>query len=186
MPRRRTCPTARPTAITITRLHHVKPTRAEKATATSTPATTLTTRWSALRIVWYMVACTMSSAVSGASTGCGLTGSCSATREANAAVTVSRAMYAAGGWARRRTRVRVAGAVWTTARTVVPTGLSGSRARTVPGRAGEEGVAGAEGAAGADGPLARRLGIGGSFSRRGPRPSLAIKAAFLTGSPKPR
>src|SRR5947207_4772435 len=95
-------------------------------------------------------------------------------------------MYAAGGWARRRTRVRVAGAVWTTARTVVPTGLSGSRARTVPGRAGEEGVAGAEGAAGADGPLARRPGMGGSFSRRGPRPSLAIKAAFLTGSPKPR
>src|SRR2546430_11128728 len=88
-------------------------------------------------------------------------------------------MYAAGGCARRRTRVRVAGAVWTTARTVVPTGPSGSRARTVPGRAG------AEGAAGEDGPLGRRPRMGGSFSRLGPRPSLAIKAAFLTCSPQP-
>ncbi len=86
--------------------HQLNGTYAATATAASTPAVTPTTRWIALRIVWYSVACTTSSAVSGASTErADPPGSCSASRYANTAVAVSRAMYTAVGWARRRTSV---------------------------------------------------------------------------------
>ena len=67
---------------------------------------TAATRRMALPMVWNKVACTTSSAVSGASTERGdPPGSCSASRYANTAVTVSRAMYTAVGCARRRTSV---------------------------------------------------------------------------------
>ena len=49
--------------------HQLKPTNAETVTATRTPAVTLTTLRMALRIVWKRLACSTSSAVSGASTG---------------------------------------------------------------------------------------------------------------------
>ncbi len=68
-PRRSTYPTARLAGTRIARLHQVNPATADSATATTTPATTLTTGWTALRSVWYMVTCTTSNAVSGASTG---------------------------------------------------------------------------------------------------------------------
>jgi hypothetical protein len=58
----------------------VKPTNADKPTASSTPATTAATRCTALRNVWYRLTWATSSAVSGASTGRGVTGSGSATR----------------------------------------------------------------------------------------------------------
>src|SRR2546425_4028024 len=60
----------------------------------------------AVPIVWNKVACTTSSAVSGASTERDdPPGSCSAIRYANTAVAVSRATYTAVGCARRRTSV---------------------------------------------------------------------------------
>jgi hypothetical protein len=65
----------------IPRLHQVKPTTADSATATSTPTSTAATHRTALRIVWYSVTWTTSSAVSGASTGRGVwPGRTSATR----------------------------------------------------------------------------------------------------------
>ena len=54
--------------------------QADKPTASTTPATTAATRRTALLSVWYRLTWATSSAVSGASTGCGLTGSGSATR----------------------------------------------------------------------------------------------------------
>ena len=63
------------------------------ATAASTPAVTAATRRKAVPIVWNKVACTTSSAVSGASTERDdPPGNCSASRYANTAVRVSRAM----------------------------------------------------------------------------------------------
>ena len=62
------------------RLHQVKPTRADSPTASSTPASTAPTRRTALNSVWYRVTWATSSAVSGASTGRGVTGNGSATR----------------------------------------------------------------------------------------------------------
>ena len=53
---------------------------ADKPTASSTPATTAATRCTALRSVSYRLTWATSSAVSGASTGRGVTGSGSATR----------------------------------------------------------------------------------------------------------
>ena len=62
-------------------------------TAASTPAVTAATRRMAVPIVWNKVACTTSSAVSGASTERDdPPGNCSASRYANTAVRVSRAM----------------------------------------------------------------------------------------------
>ncbi len=79
-PRWSAYPTASATTIVIPRLHQVNPTHADRLTASSTPTTTAATRRTALLSVWYRLTCTTSSAVSGARTGCGLTGSGSATR----------------------------------------------------------------------------------------------------------
>jgi hypothetical protein len=68
------------TTMVIPRLHQVKPTNADKPTASSTPATTAATHCTALRSVWYRLTWATSNAVSGASTGRGVTGSGSATR----------------------------------------------------------------------------------------------------------
>jgi hypothetical protein len=83
---------------------------------------TPTTRWTALRIVWNRVACTTSSAVSGASTSRDdAPGSCNASRYANTAVSVSRVMYTAVGWARRRTSVSCSACRLATALAAPPT-----------------------------------------------------------------
>ena len=80
LPRRSTEPITSATAMIKPRLHQVKPTAAVSTSASSTPATTLATRWTALRIVWYLVAWMTSRAVSGASTGRELPGSKVASR----------------------------------------------------------------------------------------------------------
>jgi hypothetical protein len=66
-------PTASAIAIVSPRLHQLKPSQADKPSASRTPVTTAITRVIALRIVWYNVTCATSSAVSGASTGRGVT-----------------------------------------------------------------------------------------------------------------
>src|SRR5216683_5001867 len=117
---------ARPAAIRIARLHQVRPTTTENARATSRPAITLTTRWSALRIVWYMVTWTMS-AVSGASTLRAPVGARRPSEQAHVAVMLSRAIGAAMGCALWRTGVSVAGAACTMARTADPPDSPASR-----------------------------------------------------------
>jgi len=103
---RRTRPSTSAPAMSRPSTHQLNGTYADTATAASTPAVTPTTRWTALRIVWNRVACTTSSAVSGASTSRDdAPGSRNASRYANTAVSVSRVMYTAVGWARRRTSV---------------------------------------------------------------------------------
>ena len=91
---------------------------------------TAATRRMAVPIVWNKVACTTSSAVSGASTERDdPPGSCSASRYANTAVAVSRAMYTAVGWARRRTSVSCSAWRLATALAASPT-LSTGTGRT--------------------------------------------------------
>ena len=68
-PSRRMSPTASATAIRMPRLHQVKPTMTDRPTASRTPASTLSTRWPALRRVWDRLTWMTRSAVSGASTG---------------------------------------------------------------------------------------------------------------------
>ncbi len=61
--------------------HQEKPMNSATPTAISTPAVTLATLRMPLRIVWYRLACSTSSAVSGASTGRDVpTGTSSASR----------------------------------------------------------------------------------------------------------
>jgi hypothetical protein len=79
-PRRSAWPMNSATTMVIPRLHQVKPTNADKPTASSTPATAAATRCTALRSFWYRLTWATRSAVSGASTGRGVTGSGSAAR----------------------------------------------------------------------------------------------------------
>ena len=80
-PSRSTRPSASVPAMSRPSTHQLNGTYAETATAASTPAVTPTTRWMALRMVWNSVACTTSSAVSGAITERDdAPGSCSASR----------------------------------------------------------------------------------------------------------
>jgi hypothetical protein len=68
-PSRSKAPMTSVAAISSPSSHQLKPTNAETATAARTPAVTLTTLRIALRMVWNRLACSTSSAVSGASTG---------------------------------------------------------------------------------------------------------------------
>ena len=61
------------------RLHQVRPTTEDRTTASSTPATTLSTRRSPVVSVEYRVAWTTSRAVSGPVSGAGLSNSARAT-----------------------------------------------------------------------------------------------------------
>ena len=88
---------------------------------------TAATRRMAVPMVWNKVACTTSSAVSGASTERGdPPGSCSAIRYANTAVAVSLATYTAVGWARRRTTVSCSAWRLATALAAAPTFSTGT------------------------------------------------------------
>ena len=78
-PKRSSRPATRLAATTRPRLHQVSPTKLAKTAATSTPATTLTTRSRPEASVSCMVSWTTSRAVSGASTGAELVCSQSAT-----------------------------------------------------------------------------------------------------------
>ena len=108
-PSRNSWPTTMDAATRIARLHHVRPTRAEKAMASATPATTLSTRWTPLDIVLDAVACTTRSAVSAATSGGGSSSpSASATRKAATDAPVSRAARKTADRPRRRMRCRAA------------------------------------------------------------------------------
>ena len=89
-------------AIAPPRLHHVRPTTVDSTTATSTPATTLSTRRTPVVSVENSVACTTSRAVSGPVSGCGVSNTARATRYDSTAATVSRDVRMTIGRARRR------------------------------------------------------------------------------------
>ncbi len=68
-PSRSTAPMSSAAAISSMSCHQEKPMNSATPTATRTPTVTLRTFFSPLRIVSYVLACSTSSAVSGASTG---------------------------------------------------------------------------------------------------------------------
>ena len=109
-PRRSSWPMTRAAAITAPRLHHVRPTTSESRTATRTPATTLSTRFSPVVRVENNVACTTSSAVSGPVSGWVCGNSASATTYAATAARVSRPARVRTARPRRRhTRLALGG-----------------------------------------------------------------------------